>query len=495
MESEQTVETEDMTRAEVVTAAARNANFYGRFFFKKTMRQDTPQMHLEIDDALDRPENNRVAIESFRGSAKTSKLRVFTSKRIAFGYSRTILFISDTENHASKSIEWIARNVEHNRLWADTFKLKKGNKWSGTELDIVNELAECTIRIIALGITGQIRGLNIDDYRPDLIVVDDPENEENTATPEQRKKISSLFFGAVEKSLVPPSENPNSKLVVLQTPLHRDALIEVLRKSPNWESRRYGCFGPDGESRWPTRFPTEELLKDKAAHAARNQMSLWMREMECKVVAEETSTFRGEWLRYWDTIPEGAVYYMSIDPAPPPRGDAPISENSRNDDQVLMIIAVYGPKAYIVEYWAEKNKNPEQLAVEFFRLFLKYNPQWVAVESVNYQRVLAWFLRKAMEARNIFAPVREVQDRRKKSDRIRQAYVGRASQGNLHVHRSHTKFIQQFCDYPDVSYDDVIDAGAIALDLAAPHSGVGSAGTLGQSIDLSRLRDNWRQAP
>lgn len=485
------MEPKELTRGELITAGSVDSGFYGRFFFPKTTRQDTPVFHLEIDDALDRPENNKVAIEAFRGSAKTSKLRIFTSKRIAYGYSRTILFISDTENHASKSIEWLARAIEHNTKWADTFKLSKGNKWSGTELDIVNKMAECTIRIIGLGITGQIRGLNIDDYRPDLIVVDDPENEENTSSPEQRKKISGLFFGAVEKSLVPASENPNSKLVVLQTPLHKEALIETLRLSPSWTSRRYSCFGPDGESRWPTRFPTEVLQADKLDHIRRNQLSLWLREMECKVANEETATFKGEWLRYWDTLPEGAQYYMSIDPAPPQSQKA-LLKNSDTDDQVILVAAVYGPKMYIAEYVALKNQNPEQTAMEFFRLFLKYNPQWVVVESTNYQRVLAWFLRRAMEARNIFAPIKEIDDKRKKSDRIKQAFIGRASSGNLYVHRSHTQFIQQFCDYPDVAHDDVLDAAAMAADTAAPHN---SQLSLVSREDTSYSLSEWRRAP
>ena len=246
----------------LIKAAAVDSDFYGRHFFPKACRQKTPGFHREIDDVIERPENRFVAIESYRGSAKTTRLRIFTSKRIAYGISRTILYMSDTETHAAKSLEWIKRNVEHNSTWAQTYRLSPGKKWTETDIEIVHGAFGHTVRVIALGITGQVRGINIDDHRPDLIIGDDLENEENTATPEQREKVSKLFFGAVEKSLVPASENIDAKMVLLGTPLHRDALVEVCRKDPNWVSRRYSCFDTRGVSRWEDRFPTEVLTKD-----------------------------------------------------------------------------------------------------------------------------------------------------------------------------------------------------------------------------------------
>lgn len=452
---------------DVITAAAVNSEFYGRFFFPKACRQASPEFHVELDDVLDRPENRYVAIEAFRGSAKTTKLRIFTSKRIAYGISHTILFISDAEKHAVKSIEWLKNNVEYNHKWSSAFRLRKGGKWSETEVEIIHGVEEYPIRVLASGITGQIRGINIDDFRPDLIVVDDPENEENANSPENRQKISNLFFGALEKSLVPASENPDAKMVILQTPLNRDALIEVLRRDPSWVSRRYGCFNTDGTSRWETRFPTATLLRDKQSHIARNQLSLWMREMECKVITQETATFKAEWLQYWDVLPEGAVYYMAVDPAPP-RSEKALATNANTDYQAVVIIAIYGDKIFLAEYSNTRDKNPDEFAMDFFRLVLKYNPILIGVESTAYQRMLAWFLKKAMETRRHYVRIKEIDDRRSKAIRIRQAITNRAFSRQIYVHRSHVEFIQQFCDHPDISHDDLLDAFAMAIDLVYP---------------------------
>ena len=209
-----------------------------------------------------------------------------------------------------------------------------------------------TIRILAYGMSGSIRGINIDDWRPDLIVVDDPCDEENTATSEQRKKMNDLFFGALSKTLAPRIDSPYAKMVLLQTVLNKDDLISQTVKDPQWTSLVFSCFetGPDGKprSRWEERFPTEDLLADKAAHIARNQLPLWLREMECKCTSEETSAFLERWLNYYETPPEKGKRCLSVDPTPPPR-DGDTSLNKKLDDAVIMATQMTVGQFYLLE--------------------------------------------------------------------------------------------------------------------------------------------------
>jgi predicted phage terminase large subunit-like protein len=455
-----TIPAEEMQGDLLIKAAAVDSDFYGRHFFPKAFRQKTPAFHKEIDDVIERPENRFVAIESYRGSAKTTRLRMFTSKRIAYGISRTILYMSDTETHAAKSLEWIKRNVEHNRLWAQTYQLTPGKKWTETDIEIVHGAFGHTVRVLALGITGQVRGINIDDHRPDLIIGDDLENEENTGTPEQREKISRLFFGAVEKSLVPASENIDAKLVLLGTPLHRDALVEVCRKDPNWTSRRYSCFDAKGQSRWEERFSTETLLNDKQSHIQRNQLHLWMREMECKVVTPETCYFKLEWLKYWEVLPDDLTYVIGIDPASSDSPDA--------DFQAVVVWGIKGSRRYLVRYEQVRGQDPDELMAQVVSLIKDKRPVSIGVETIAYQKILKKKLEATLRRVGLFIPVVPIEDRRRKEDRIRQVYGDLAAFGNLYVNKAHLEFIQQFADYPDVTHEDILDAGTIAEMAAAP---------------------------
>lgn len=482
----------DFTTDDIILAAAINSGFYGKFFFPKTCRQETPLFHAEIDDVLERPENRYVALEAFRGSAKTSKLRLFTSKRIAYGTSRTILFISASEGHATKSLHWLKQNVVHNTLWAQAFKLSKGHKWTESDIEIYHGVMDVTIRIIATGMTGQVRGLNIDDYRPDLIIVDDPEDEENTATDEQREKISNLFFGAVQKSLAPSSENPEAKLAMLQTPLHRDCLIEMLMRDPSFVSRKYGCFNQMGESRWNERFPTEELLADKEAHIARNKLSLWLREMECKLASPETSAFRPEWLRFYDILPEDMTTYMAIDPAPV-YSDKALLKNWNRDFQAVVVIGIAGRNIYLLEYANVRNQNPDDLGAEIVRMIGLYKPRSIGVETHAYQQTLKWYLNKLLKQHNIPRFIREIKDRRKKSKRIIDTISDLAYNGRIFVKKEHTVFIDQFVDYPHVSFDDVIDAFSMTLMLMGDAMYIG--GENYEQDTAGALSKSWQGAP
>ena len=202
---------------EAIRLGATSLTRYGRIFFPKTFRQESPGFHDEIGRSLLTREFRNVAIEVFRDGAKTTLLRTFTSQRIAYGISRTILFVSASQGHSILSLRWIKRQVEHNRLWAQTFRLKKGSKWTDDHVEIIHEAFDTPITLLALGITGQLRGFNIDDHRPDLIICDDTSTDETSSSPEQRRKETNLVFGALLNSLAPASEAPDAKAVILDT--------------------------------------------------------------------------------------------------------------------------------------------------------------------------------------------------------------------------------------------------------------------------------------
>ena len=84
----------------------------------------------------------------------------------------------------------------------------------------------------AAGITGSLRGINFDDYRPDLIIVDDPQTDETAATLEQRNKVADLILGAVKNSLAPATEEPNAKLVMAITPQHNEDISQQALSGP-----------------------------------------------------------------------------------------------------------------------------------------------------------------------------------------------------------------------------------------------------------------------
>lgn len=454
-----------LTTQELVRLSAVDPVFFMRTFFPKTFRQNTPEFHRTILRQLENPDSRHVAIEVFRGGAKTTLLRAFAARRIAFGLSRTILFISRAQEYALESVVWLQKQVLHNQTYAQTFGLRQGVKWSADNSEIVHGVMGHSVRILARGITGQNRGVNIEDYRPDLIVVDDADDEETTNTDESRRKTQQLFFGAIEKSLARPADAPHAKIVLLQTPLHRDDLVETCLRDPQWNGLRFGCFDSNGESIWPDQFTTADLQAEKLAASRRNQMSIWMREMECRVISSETATFRPEWLDdKYDLEPERMAVYMAIDPAPP-QSEKALKTGADTDYQAIAVVGFHRGTCYLLDYSLMRNAEFEETAAEFFRLAGKWRPRVIGVESVAYQRTLAHYLKQKMRSTGRHYVVQEVNDRRKKADRIRQALAGLASNGQLRVRAEHVEFISQFTDYPGGKHDDLLDAVSMAVQL------------------------------
>lgn len=453
---------------ELVSLCAADTQLYCRTFFPKAFREASPPFHKEVTDLLENRTKRHVAIEMFRGAGKTTLLRAYTSKRIAYGISRTILFVSNSQNHSMKSLQWLRKAVEHNKTWRTLFGLSRGKKWTDDAIEIKHNLFDHTVTILALGITGQIRGVNIDDYRPDLIVVDDPCDEENTGTPEQRKKTNDLFFGSLEKSLAPRTSYPDAKMVLLQTSLHKEDLINACHIDPSWATRKFGCFDERGKSIWPACFGTDVLVAEKQAYADRGNLLLWLREMECVLVNEETADFRDDWLQYWNEpdIDGQFVTYLSIDPTPPPSERQVAEGLARKDEEVISVVGVKDGKYYLLEEAAAKDHTPEWTVANFFRLVDKWKPIKARVEGIAYQRTLKWILERAMQERKRFVQIDATTDQRKKRHRILQAFSGIASQKRFFIHRSMVEFKSQFVSYPQVSHDDRLDAAAMAISAA-----------------------------
>src|SRR5580765_5135994 len=164
-----------MPRDQLVQLCATNSELYAKTFFPKAFRQASPSFAKEIWAPLEDPNVRLVNLICFRGSSKTTRLRTFASKRIAYGISRTVLYIGASEKDAIRSVQWLRTQVDTNRTWSQTFGLKPGRKWEETQLEITHEVFGHTVWVLAAGITGSLRGINFDDYRPDLIIIDDPQ--------------------------------------------------------------------------------------------------------------------------------------------------------------------------------------------------------------------------------------------------------------------------------------------------------------------------------
>lgn len=490
------LEPKELTTEEVVSLGGVDTAFFNQHFFPRAFRTPAPSFHRGMLEKLDR-QPRLFAAKVFRGGAKTTLLRAFAAKRISYGLTTLAFIVSETQEHSLFTVNWLKTAVEHNSLWTQTFGLRKGAKWGEEEIEIIHGQMDLRIRVMAKGITGQVRGFNFDDYRPDLILLDDVCNEENTRTTESRRKLEDLIMGALVNSLRAPGDCPHAMLAMAQTPLNEEDAIEKACKDPSWVSVSYGCFDEKGESRWPEMFPTEYLIQKKKEAMRKNQLSLWMREMECVITSRETALFRKDWIQFWNVLPEGGFYIIGLDPTPPAKENKPITYD--RDDAAIVLWYICNGNRYLVDYYITKSPSMEEFSAKFFELAYRAVPlQSVVVETVGYQRVLKDFIQKEMLRRNLFYTILPYEDKRKKADRINQSISNTASNRRLFIHEEHSEWLSQYLDYPDVAHDDLLDATAIAFSSLNPAvEGVTVDGDFTVHIpgQFKELPSTWRGAP
>jgi hypothetical protein len=498
------------TVEECIELGAADTCFFGRAFFPRAIRMDSPDFHHDICEAVENPDNEKVAVKVLRGGAKTTLARVIIGKRVAYAISKTILVISATAEHSYETIKWLKHAVERQDVYARSFGLERGDKhtdaangekytWRDDKIQIYHKHTQQIITIVGTGIYGQSRGLNIEDYRPDFILLDDVVDEDNAKTPEQRKKVNDRIYGAISNTLAPKSESPTATMLFLQTPLHKQDAIELARHDPEWAYIEVPCFDRNGESVWPERWTTEELLKKKQGFINRNQLSLWLKEWEVRVTDDELSYFKNQWVEdnYFNVLPDALPCVLAIDPTPPPKeADQMSNEGLKDlDGFVIRVICFRNGERWCPEWWSAKSPYPDEVLNKIFEMVRRWKPIAVGVETILFARMLKYELEKEQLKRRTFFRVEPIEDKRKKSIRIRQELTGLLSAGMLHLMREDHDAISEIQDYPDVVHDDHLDCLAIGEMTIAQIGGDFIEGEFSEVEEDYEDMDDWRGCP
>lgn len=458
---------------ELVELCALDDELFYQSFFPKTFRQPSVAKHFEMDDAINNPNYRLVHLKAFRGSAKTTRLRANTAKQIAYGSSRTILYVGASEPHAARSIQWLRTQLKFNTFFTNTYGLRIGRKDNETEVEVINEILGITTWVLGAGITGNVRGINFDDYRPDRIVLDDPLTDENAATVEQRSKIGNLIHGALRNSLAPISEAPNSKLIMAQTPIAKDDASDEAEGDPEWLTVTFSCWTDETAelpreqqvSSWPARFSTEELRKQKAFAAGRNKLSVFIREMEVRLTDPEKSAFKSFWIKLRTQRPPMMPCVIAIDPVPPPSQRQINTGFVDKDFEAIVVIGRMAQDYHILDYALNRGHEPNWTVAKIFEFYLHYRALRLVFKPVGYERTLKYILELEMKRRGVYIPVKTTTNTgMQKYHLIVNTITPLASYGHLYCGPEHVEFIEQMEQYPAVSNDDLLDATAVGLE-------------------------------
>ena len=486
---------------------AIDMEFFGRAYFPHYFSRPSPEFHRDLDAiwqqgvlkgrypltprdarAISRMPGCRRAVAAPRGHAKSTTLTFKgTMHAVLYEYKHYPIILSDSSDQAEGFLENIRVEFEENGLIREDFGDLQGKVWRNNVI-----LTASGIKVEAIGSGKKIRGRKHRNWRPDLLVLDDIENDENVRTPEQRLKLSNWFNKAVSKA-----GDDYTDIVYIGTLLHYDSLLAHTLSNPGYKSIKYKAVlaFSDAEDLWKqwediyTDLSNDSHEEDARAffEAHREEMLegtkvLWEEKLsyydlmkmrvdegEASFNSEEQNEpinpddclFQEEWLDYYneaevDFKDRNFIFFGFVNPS--------LGKTKHSDFSAIITLAKHKSTGYMYVYDADiERRHPDRIIADilekerrlrrdFGRGYKKFG-----CETVQFQWFLKEELVKASAKAGLYLPVEEVPQTADKVLRI-QTMQPDIKNKYIKFSRRHKRLLEQLLQFPMGAHDDGPDA-------------------------------------
>ena len=298
-----------------------------------------PPFHMEMW-ALCSSNEPKVAIAAPRKHAKSTAITYAYILTMMLTRKKSFcLLVSNTEGQASEFLMSIKSELESNEALRTKYRIKGLEKDTETNI-IVQTTDGHKFRIQAKGSEQKVRGLKWDNQRPDLIVCDDLEEDEQVLSPERREKFRKWFMNALI-----PCGSDTCWIRVVGTILHLDSMLQRLINDPTWKHLFYSaCSGKFKDILWPEKFSKDCLQEIRAGFEAQNNLDGWSQEYLNQPVATGNTYFNKDYFFDFEREKDGAWIKPNLEYFA--AADFAISEREKADYTVIMVAGV-DPDGYI----------------------------------------------------------------------------------------------------------------------------------------------------
>lgn len=470
-----TMDMAELEPEDIRHALYSSREFFIEYYLAEEIEDEVPDIHIIVAEEMWRPGQDKPFVAALpRGHAKSTIAKLGCPFRIYYTETRFIVYTSNTHGLAANALSdvWDMLNSAENiaahgfpkptvERIADGFYRFNVTAYRMNEETGEFDPYEKHVIMRAQGAGQQVRGLNVDNRRPDFAIVDDLESEENVATVAGYQKLKRWFYNTFRKAMAKEYD-----LVVIGNLVATQTVLNDLIKSKYWRSMRIGAIKSDGSSLWPWRWPLKALLADMHEYIEEGQLSTWFGEMMNMPVNVETGLVDPDRLKYTDirtpelVEEEGNFAFITVDPA--------ISQQAWADEAAVVLHTVVGGVPQITEYVHAKGLGEEGMAKAIIELGQRWKVDYVGVESVALQQVLLSYFDLYCQLRGIvfkFVPV--LGSRTSKTSRLK-IWGAMLMSGEYTLARSDVDVVNQLLGF-DTSktnnLDDLIDGCSMGSEM------------------------------
>lgn len=450
-------------REQRLRRAAADPLYFCRVYLPHYFDRPPAPFHFELVELLERFRGNGVGgavrpvvVAAPREFAKTTVCAFgYVLHQICFGKRHFIIIGSDTEDLASDLTGYIYLELLYNdRLRQDFGDLVRPNR-AVDDFVTTND-----VRVKARGRGQRLRGLKHKQWRPDLVILDDLENDIQVRNPEMVRSILEWI-----KAAVYPAMAAEGTLFIIGTILRRGSALDIMLRSEDepychFERRIYRAITPDGRSLWEAKHPVERLWRQKQLMGTLAFNREKMNEPEM-----EGGLFRQEWVHYYhpDILKDRQLRVVGF-------FDPSLESGATADYKALVTVGLDpGEMVFYVMDALIQRLSLEQSLRNICQRYQEYRHHLLGVEDNFFQRLLLAEFDRLGKELGLVLPVRGVTQRLPKEARI-ATLSPLLERGKIRFIRGHSDqelLIEQLLYFPSRTvHDDGPDALAGAVRLA-----------------------------
>lgn len=455
--------------------------FVNTYFPHHVRHPETSLLHEYLFERLPQvvtsKEDENEVIAAPRGEAKTTlSQQLFDLWCVVRELKKYIIIVFETGEQAAGSLEAIKAELMYNRALAMDYPEACGQ---GRVWRIGCILTASGIKIESAGQGQALRGRKHGAYRPDLVHLDDLENNENVVTPKQRDKLERWL-----NSTIIPLGGAGIKLDIIYVGsiLHYDSVLARTLKNPSWNAKRFQAIlaWPENLKLWDDweavlrekgkaaaaafykRHQKAMLKGSRVSWAARPLLALMLirvrvgtrafdAEYQNDPVSGENAIFHG-CIHEWVEREPDLIYFGACDPS---LG----KHNSRgNDPSALLVGGWHRIKKVLKVVRADiRVRRPKKIITDVIALQREFGCVAWAFESVQFQDFLRETLIEESLKAGMPVPARSVIPTTDKAGRIESLQPFMESERIL-IGRTLATLREQLMHFPMADHDDGPDA-------------------------------------
>lgn len=450
-----------MTIEDVLKALEVDGKFFLQFFLPEELSLEVPEFHMTAWHKLTMRDISKVALALPRGHAKSTLTKLACLWHLLFTPIRFVLYASNTSEIAAAAVvdimNYIRSDNFRNVFGVPIFETEQDNrgfyKFTITVPDGEGGWYEKKCIMKSIGTGKQVRGMLIDNQRPQLLCADDVEDEDNTENDVQQKKVIKWIMGPLYKCM----DKKWAKFIFIGNVLSNKCFLHQIVDMDDWDSMRIGCIKGDGSPLWPELWSLAAIREDFLLYQKLGLTALWFAEMMNMPMADADGLIKSEDIKYRAMINPGEqqAAFITMDPA--------ISEKTHSDNTAIVVHVLFNDRWQVAEY-IDTKLTPDQAFWLIYELGIKWHTKVVGIEMAGFQRVLKILFDVLMIVHNAKFDVYEVPHRnRPKTERL-IAFCSIIRQGQWFLTEGDFGMTEQLLAYDPTkknNKDDLIDAASM----------------------------------